>query len=153
MTSCQTEARPATVTVAPPPATITLDKENCAKLLSTKKPVTYITVSEGAKEKIISLMDNKKNDQDVLGIKISLVSKGCSGLSYKVEYVIAGMNFNSAYEWYEISPEIALFIDPKTSIFIFGTTLDYEETKFASGFKFTNPNEKGRCGCGESFYV
>ena len=44
-------------------------------------------------------------------------------------------------------------VDPKASLFLIGTEMDYEEEKLKSGFVFRNPNEKGRCGCGESFHV
>jgi iron-sulfur cluster assembly protein len=48
---------------------------------------------------------------------------------------------------------ITLFIDPKAVMFVLGTQMDYKEESFSSGFFFENPNEKGRCGCGESFHV
>jgi iron-sulfur cluster assembly protein len=48
---------------------------------------------------------------------------------------------------------VKLLIDPKASLFLIGTEMDYEEEKLKSGFVFRNPNEKGRCGCGESFHV
>ena len=48
---------------------------------------------------------------------------------------------------------VKLLIDPKAALFLIGTEMDYEEEKLKSGFVFTNPNEKGRCGCGESFHV
>ena len=48
---------------------------------------------------------------------------------------------------------VTLLIDPKATLFILGTEMDYREDKLESGFVFTNPNEKGRCGCGESFHV
>ena len=48
---------------------------------------------------------------------------------------------------------VKLLIDPKASLFLIGTEMDYEEEKLKSGFVFKNPNAKGRCGCGESFHV
>ena len=48
---------------------------------------------------------------------------------------------------------IKIFVDPKSSLFLIGTQMDYVEGELESGFKFVNPNEKGRCGCGESFHV
>ena len=48
---------------------------------------------------------------------------------------------------------ITVLIDPKATLFILGTEMDYVEEKLQSGFVFRNPNEKGRCGCGESFHV
>ena len=53
----------------------------------------------------------------------------------------------------DIDEGTKLFIDPKASMFIFGTEMDYVEDKLESGFVFRNPNEKARCGCGESFHV
>ena len=49
--------------------------------------------------------------------------------------------------------DIKIFVDPKASLFLIGTEVDYIESELESGFKFINPNEKGRCGCGESFHV
>jgi iron-sulfur cluster assembly protein len=48
---------------------------------------------------------------------------------------------------------VTIFIDPRATMFIIGTEVDYVEDKLQSGFVFKNPNEKGRCGCGESFHV
>ena len=48
---------------------------------------------------------------------------------------------------------VTILIDPKATLFILGTEMDYVEEKIQSGFVFRNPNEKGRCGCGESFHV
>ena len=49
--------------------------------------------------------------------------------------------------------DIKIYVDPKASLFLIGTQMDYQEGELESGFKFINPNEKGRCGCGESFHV
>ena len=49
--------------------------------------------------------------------------------------------------------DVKIFIDRKASLFLIGTKMDYVEGEPESGFKFINPNEKGRCGCGESFHV
>jgi iron-sulfur cluster assembly protein len=48
---------------------------------------------------------------------------------------------------------LTVLVDSKASLFLIGTVMDYEATALTSGFTFTNPNEKGRCGCGESFHV
>ena len=48
---------------------------------------------------------------------------------------------------------VKVFIDPAATMFLIGSEMDYQEDKFQSGFTFANPNEKGRCGCGESFHV
>lgn len=49
--------------------------------------------------------------------------------------------------------DIKVFIDKKASLFLIGTKMDYVKGELESGFKFINPNEKGRCGCGESFHI
>ena len=76
-------------------------------------------------------------------------TKGCSGLSYTLEYVD---NVDTNDEVFEFD-DIKIFVDPKSSLFLIGTQMDYVEGELESGFKFVNPNEKGRCGCGESFHV
>ena len=53
----------------------------------------------------------------------------------------------------DVDNDIKIFVNPKASLFLIGTQMDYQEGELESGFKFTNPNEKGRCGCGESFHV
>jgi iron-sulfur cluster assembly protein len=83
------------------------------------------------------------------GVRIGIRSKGCSGLSYTLEYAEA----RGAHDEVVEDKGVTVFIDPKATLFIIGTQMDYVEDKLQSGFVFTNPNEKGRCGCGESFHV
>ena len=84
-----------------------------------------------------------------VGIRIGVRSKGCSGMSYTLEFADKQEPMDEVVE----SGGIRLLIDPKASLFLIGTEMDYEEEKLKSGFVFKNPNEKGRCGCGESFHV
>jgi iron-sulfur cluster assembly protein len=76
-------------------------------------------------------------------------SKGCSGLSYTLEFADAAQPMDEVVD----TNGVKLLIDPKAALFLIGTEMDYAEEKLKSGFVFTNPNEKGRCGCGESFHV
>jgi iron-sulfur cluster assembly protein len=84
-----------------------------------------------------------------MGVRIGLRTKGCSGLSYTLEYV------DDIHGGDETVSEhgVTIYIDPKAVMFLIGTIMDFEETELQSGFVFNNPNEKGRCGCGESFHV
>lgn len=84
-----------------------------------------------------------------VGIKVGVRTKGCSGLSYTVEYADAVEKFDEVVD----AGDFKVLIDPKAVLFLIGTEMDYVEEKLKSGFTFRNPNEKGRCGCGESFHV
>ncbi|OEJ65213.1 HesB/IscA family protein [Magnetovibrio blakemorei] len=83
------------------------------------------------------------------GIRIGVRTKGCSGLSYTLEFADEVGEFDEELE----VDGVKVLIDPKATMFIIGTEMDYVTDKLESGFVFTNPNEKGRCGCGESFHV
>jgi len=106
-----------------------------------------ITVTPAAIERVRALID--KRGKPTFGIRIGVRSKGCSGLSYTIEYADAQ---NVGDEMVELDG-VRILVDPKASLFIFGTEMDFVEEKLQSGFVFRNPNEKGRCGCGESFHV
>jgi iron-sulfur cluster assembly protein len=98
-------------------------------------------------ERVRELID--KRGKPTFGIRIGVRSKGCSGLSYTIEYADARGVGDEMIE----QDDVRILIDPKASLFIFGTEMDFVEEKLQSGFVFRNPNEKGRCGCGESFHV
>ncbi len=104
-------------------------------------------VTEAAAERVRALID--KRGKPTAGIRIGVRSKGCSGLSYTLEYADDKTAFDEVVE----AHGVRLFIDPKAMMFILGTEMDYVEEQLQSGFVFRNPNEKGRCGCGESFHV
>lgn len=110
------------------------------------KKKSILTLSNAAIKQIKSIMSENK---DSIGLRIFITTKGCSGLSYSMEYVSKKIDFDE-----EINQNgIRLFIDPKAIMFIIGTEMDYKDSNLESGFLFTNPNEKGKCGCGESFHV
>ena len=106
-----------------------------------------ITVTPAAAARVQELLS--KRGKPSVGIRIGVRSKGCSGLSYTIEYADErGVGDESVEQ-----DGVTILIDPKASLFIFGTEMDFVEEKLQSGFVFRNPNEKGRCGCGESFHV
>jgi|TARA_B100000035_G_scaffold100748_1_gene85417 iron-sulfur cluster assembly protein len=107
-----------------------------------------ITLTNNAINQIRKLVLSRKSKP--LGIKLDIETKGCSGLTYKLEYVDNPLEED---EVVDVDEDIKIFVNPKASLFLIGTQMDYQEGELESGFKFTNPNEKGRCGCGESFHV
>lgn len=106
-----------------------------------------LNVTEAALGRLQMLLDQRRKAS--AGIRISIRTKGCSGLSYTLEYA----DEKSAFDEVIDLNGITLLIDPKAIMFILGTEMDYVEEQMQSGFVFKNPNEKGRCGCGKSFHV
>jgi iron-sulfur cluster assembly protein len=104
-------------------------------------------VTDAAAERIQALL--AKRGKPSVGIRVGVRSRGCSGLTYTLEYADEKGKFDEVVQ----AKGITILIDPKASMFIIGTEMDYAEDKLQSGFTFRNPNEKGRCGCGESFHV
>lgn len=106
-----------------------------------------MTVTPLAAERVKALIDGR--GKPTAGVRIGVRTKGCSGLSYTLEFADKQEPMDEVIE----ASGIKLLVDPKASLFLIGTEMDYEEEKLKSGFVFRNPNEKGRCGCGESFHV
>ena len=106
-----------------------------------------LTLTDAAADRVRAML--AKRGKPSAGIRIGVRSRGCSGLTYTLEYA------DEKGKWDEVVQDkgVTLLIDPKATMFILGTEMDYVEEKMQAGFKFTNPNEKGRCGCGESFHV
>ncbi|MFV9875844.1 MAG: HesB/IscA family protein [Rickettsiales endosymbiont of Dermacentor nuttalli] len=113
--------------------------------MSKKRAVISITDNAATQIKILLA----KREKPSLGIRVKVKAGGCSGLAYDIEYVDDAELFEEKIE----EKGVNVYVDPKAVIYLLGTTMDYIEEKLKSGFVFINPNEKGRCGCGESFHV
>jgi iron-sulfur cluster assembly protein len=106
-----------------------------------------MTLTDAAAQRVKEMIAGR--GKPTLGVRVGVRTKGCSGLSYTLEFADEKGPFDE-----EVSDRgVTVFIDPKATMFILGTEMDFVEDKLESGFVFTNPNEKGRCGCGESFHV
>ncbi len=112
--------------------------------------VDYVTISDEALVEIKKLLSARKEPCE--GIRVSVRTRGCSGLSYQIEYATLDKNITKFDDVVE-KDGVRVFIDPKISMFLIGSQMVYKEKELESGFDFVNPNEKGRCGCGESFKV
>jgi len=82
-------------------------------------------------------------------LRIGVKTKGCSGMAYDLSWTDAPAPTDERVT----DKGITVLVDRKASLFLIGTVMDYETKAMSAGFTFTNPNEKGRCGCGESFHV
>ena len=111
-----------------------------------------------ATKAIMSLTDNailqvkallEQRGKPSIGIRIGVKSGGCSGLKYFVEYADEKNPFDEIIQ----TKDITILIDPKALMYLLGTEMDFVVEQIKSGFTFTNPNEKGKCGCGSSFNV
>lgn len=105
-----------------------------------------ITVTPKAIEHLRHLMDQPTPQY----IKVGVQNRGCSGLSYHLEYVEKPEKFD---EVVKIDDRLMIIIDSKALFSIIGSEMDYVDDKLSSRFVFNNPNAKGSCGCGESFMV
>jgi len=105
-----------------------------------------MTLTEAAADRLRRLYD--KGDQGKL-LRIGVKTKGCSGMSYDMTWTDAPTPTDEVVK----DKGLTVLVDRKASLFLIGTVMDYETKALASGFTFVNPNEKGRCGCGESFHV
>ena len=104
-----------------------------------------ISLTESAASKIKLMLA----DRDDIGIRPAVQGGGCSGFTYKLEFVSAKDSKDREIE----SNGVMLYIDPKSFLYLMGTEIDYVDNLNQSGFKFVNPNAKRTCGCGESFSI
>lgn len=107
-----------------------------------------ITITDAAAVRIKEIMSNTA-DNNVQGVRVSVVTGGCAGMSYEMNYI---KEKNSTDEVVE-DKGVRVYIDPKAIMYLLGTSMDYKKNKFSSTFVFNNPNETERCGCGESFKI
>ena len=108
-------------------------------------PVVHLT--ERAARKIIELLANEGVSPETGGLRVGVQGGGCSGLSYAMRLDTQARDRDKIFE--EFGARI--FVDPKSFLYLNGTTLEYEETLMRQGFVFQNPNAARNCGCGSSF--
>ncbi len=108
-----------------------------------------IKLTSRAADRIKSMMIGKEN---AMGVRISVKRRGCNGYSYVMNYANRDDNDLKKFEVVK-NYGVQVFVDPKAIFFLVGTEMDYIENELTAEFTFTNPNSKGKCGCGESFNV
>lgn len=105
-----------------------------------------LSLTEPAAESIKRILKKRGKGE---GIRIGIKTTGCSGLAYVLEFVDAPSENDLCFE----CEGCKIFVDPKSCPYIDGTEIDYVKKGLNEGFEFRNPNERDRCGCGESFRV
>jgi iron-sulfur cluster assembly protein len=106
-----------------------------------------IHLSERAAKKIRQLLEKDGVSPEVGGLRVGVQGGGCSGLSYAMRLDTQARDRDKVFEEFGAR----LFVDPKSFLYLNGTTLEYEETLMRQGFVFQNPNAARNCGCGSSF--
>jgi iron-sulfur cluster assembly protein len=105
-----------------------------------------ITISEKAATKVMLQLSKRGRGR---GLRVGVKTTGCSGLAYILEYVD-----NPNPDDVECNSNgVTLFVDPKSLVYLTGLQIDWVRNGLNEGFDFQNPNERDRCGCGESFRV
>ena len=116
--------------------------------METATMMTGIYISEKAKSRVAQLLQEEGRGDDYF-VRVSVVSGGCSGLTYKMDFDNETKQGDQVFE----DKGIRLVTDRKSILYLFSTTLDYTDGLDGKGFHFMNPNASRTCACGESFSV
>ncbi|WP_455203916.1 iron-sulfur cluster assembly protein IscA [Kaarinaea lacus] len=105
-----------------------------------------ITLTESAANRVQTFLQNRGKG---VGLRLGVKTTGCSGMAYILEFADEIQPEDQVFE----DRGVKIIIDPKSLVYLDGTELDFAKEGLNEGFQFNNPNEKDRCGCGESFTV
>jgi iron-sulfur cluster assembly accessory protein len=90
---------------------------------------------------------NETTDNGIIGLRVGIKAAGCSGFAYFMEFAKTKDEDDEVVE----RDGVKVLVDANSMVYLLGTTIDYVSSDMEEGFVFNNPNEKGKCGCGESF--
>ena len=107
-----------------------------------------ISITPTANKKIQNLLTKRGRG---VGIRLGVKTTGCSGLAYTLEYVDKYEPEPGVTNYAQ--PDFVVLVDAKSLVYLEGLTVDWVRNGLNEGFEFRNPNERDRCGCGESFRV
>ncbi len=103
-----------------------------------------MSLTDAAAGRINEIIED--SDKPVIGVRVGIKNAGCAGQAYTLDYVAEPIKGDD-----HVSDRgVEVFIEPRATLFLLGTVMDYEEGVLKSGFTFKNPNQTGECGCGES---
>lgn len=103
-----------------------------------------LTLTDDAAERIAAIVAGAS--EPIKGIRVGVKNGGCAGMEYVLDKVTDVDPKDDVVE----DKGVTVYVDPKAVLFLLGTEMGYEVTKFRSGFTFNNPNQSSACGCGES---
>ena len=107
-------------------------------------PLKIMSLTDAAVERINEIIEDSATP--VMGVRVGIKDAGCAGQSYTLAYVSEPVKGDDHIE----DKGVHVFVEPKATLFLLGTVMDFEEDILKSGFTFKNPNQTGECGCGES---
>lgn len=107
-------------------------------------PLKIMSLTDAAAARVREIIED--SDRPVIGVRVGVKNAGCAGQSYTLDYVTEALAGDDHVE----DKGVNVWIEPKATLFLLGTVMDFEEGKLSSGFTFKNPNQIGECGCGES---
>jgi len=107
-------------------------------------PFKIMSLSDAAAERISEIIED--SEQPVIGLRVGIKNAGCAGVSYTMDYVSEPVPGDDHVRDHGVD----VWVDPKATMYLLGTVMDFEQTKMGSSFTFKNPNQTGACGCGES---
>lgn len=105
---------------------------------------SVISLTDAAAERIREIVENAETPK--AGLRVGVRNGGCAGMSYTMEWADAVGPHDEVVE----DKGVKILVDPKATLFLLGTRMDYRADKLSSGFVFENPNQTSACGCGES---
>ncbi len=114
--------------------------------MSTKEDIQIVLLTESAVKQVAHLLSKEGKDPENYGLRLAIKGGGCSGLSYDLKF-----DSKTDKDYIQNSDSFKVFIDPKSSIYLKGMTVDFDDSLMGKGFVFKNPNASNTCGCGESF--
>ena len=107
-------------------------------------PLPIMSLTDAAADRVREIMAG--SDKPVVGVRVGIKDAGCAGQSYTLDYVSEAIKGDD----HIVDKGVDVFVEPKATLYLLGTVMDFEEDMLKSGFTFKNPNQTGECGCGES---
>jgi iron-sulfur cluster assembly protein len=114
---------------------------------STQDVASTVILSESAAREIRTIIQQQELDADKIRLRVGVKGGGCSGFSYLLDLTETQKDTDEVFEQHGIK----VIVDPKSLLYLSGTTIDFKDEIMGRGFVFNNPNATTTCGCGSSF--